>query len=227
MKRFLYFGILLFGISCSNDDGPPPIPEGASLVFPIKNSECTTSISLNDKLSQVTFEWLPAKNADLYTLTVINLSSNSPQAITTAATSVALSIEKSTPFSWSVLTSNTASDITAISENWLFYNAGFQTTYAPFPAQLLEPKSGETVLKNTANEIVLKWSGADVEDDIMQYEVFFSEQNPPVNVLLSTDNEVQATNVSVLSGTTYYWKVRTTDSEGNRSDSVVFDFRVL
>lgn len=227
MKKYLYLCSALLFLGCNNDDGPPPVPEGVILVFPEENSECTTGISINEALSQVTFEWMPAKNADLYTVTVVNLNSNTPQAISTASTSVALSIEKGAPFSWSIISSNTDSDITATSDNWLFYNAGSQTTYAPFPAQLVAPKSGSTVQKKSMDEISLAWLGADVEDDIQQFEVYFSEQNPPTDVVLNTDNQVQETNVSVTSGTTYYWKVITTDSEGNTSDSGVFDFKVL
>lgn len=227
MKHFFYIAIFFIGISCSNDDGPPAPPQGVNLLFPLESSECTTGVSINEELSQVTFEWMSAKNTDSYTLNVVNLNTNTPQAITTASTSIALSIEKGAPFSWSVVSTNNDSDVTATSDNWLFYNAGSQSTFPPFPAQLLEPNSGETVIKNSFDEVVLKWSGADVEDDTLQFEVFFSEQNPPVDILVSTNGPLQETNVAVTSGAIYYWKVITTDSEGNRSDSGVFDFRVL
>lgn len=226
MKFFRYITLILVLISCGNDDGPPSPPEGALLVFPLEDSECTTGVSINEELSQVTFEWMPAKNSDLYTLTVLNLNTNIPQAIASASTSVALSIEKGAPFSWSVISSNTDSDITATSDNWLFYNAGSQTSYPPFPAQLIAPKSGSTIQMNSANEISLEWFGADVEDDIEQFQVYFSDQNPPA-LFINTNKEVLETNVNVISGTTYYWKVVTTDSDGNTSDSGVFDFKVL
>ena len=134
---------------------------------------------------------------------------------------------KGAPFSWSVTSLNTDSDITATSDNWLFYNSGSQTTYAPFPAQVIAPKSGSTVQKNSINEISLEWMGADVEDDIEQFEVYLSEQNPPNLLLVNTNGQVQETNVSVTSGSIYYWKIVTIDSKGNISDSGVFDFRVL
>ena len=226
MKKFLYLWVFVMAVGCSNDDGPPPPPEGATLLFPLESSECTTGVSINEDLSQVTFEWMPAKNVDLFTLTVINLNTNTPQAITSASTSVALSIEKGAPFSWSVTSSNNKSDISATSDNWLFYNAGSQTTYAPFPAQVITPKPGSTVLMNSTNEVVLKWLGGDVEDNIVQYEVFFSEQNPPTESLTLT-NEIEERTVSVISETTYYWKMITTDNEGNTSESGVFDFKVL
>ncbi len=216
---------LLLGCG-GGDDGPPPSPEGAVLVFPFQNSECTTGVDLTEALSQVTFEWQPANNTDNYTLTVINLLTNIPQTISTSSTSAALSIEKGAPFSWSVLSTNNESDETATSESWLFYNAGSQTTYAPFPAQIRSPEAGSTVLA-TANGVVLSWTGADVEGDIETFEVYFSENNPPETLLITTDSQTMETVGNVVSGQIYYWKVITIDAEGNRSDSGVFDFKVF
>ena len=216
---------LLLGCG-GGDDGPPPSPEGAVLVFPFENSECTTGVDLTEDLSQVTFEWQPANNTDNYTLTVINLRTNIPQTISTSSTAAALSIEKGAPFSWSILSTNNESDETATSESWLFYNAGSQTTYAPFPAQIRSPEAGSTVLA-TANEVVLSWTGADVEGDIETFEVYFSEDNPPETLLITTDAQTTEASGNVVSGQIYYWKVITIDAEGNRSDSGVFDFKVF
>ena len=216
---------LLLGCG-GGDDGPPPSPEGVVLVFPFENSECTTGVDVTEDLSQVTFEWQPANNTDNYTLTVIHLLTNIPQTISTTSTSVALSIEKGAPFSWSVLSTNNESDETATSESWLFYNAGSQTTYAPFPAQIRSPEAGSTV-QATANGVVLSWTGADVEGDIETFEVYFSENNPPETLLITTDPQTMETVGNVVSGQIYYWKVITIDAEGNKSDSGVFDFKVF
>ncbi len=228
MKKGLaiVFGFLL--LSCGGgDDGPPPSPEGALLIFPDQNSECTTGIDVSATLSQVTFQWQAANNTDQYTLTVINLETNAPQSIITTSTSAALSIEKGAPFSWSVLSANAGSSETATSESWLFYNAGSQTTYAPFPAQIISPVSGSTVQANSEGQVQLAWSGADVENDIESYSVFLSTTTPPETLLITTDSLTQEALVDVMAGTTYYWRVVTTDAEGNTSDSGIFDFRVL
>ncbi len=227
MRKLLKLPILLFIVACGGDDGPPPVPEGAVLVFPLQDSECTTGQSINETLSQVTFEWQASENTDLYTLSAVNLNTNVPQTIMTASTSASLSIEKGAPFSWSVASTNNKSNQTATSESWLFYNAGAQLTYAPFPAQLISPKSGSTVQKNSMDNIVLSWSGADVEDDIETFEVYFSEENPPESLLTSVNSETGQTEVSVDSNTVYFWRVITVDAEGNTSDSGVFDFKVF
>jgi hypothetical protein len=109
----------------------------------------------------------------------------------------------------------------------LFYNAGSETTYAPFPAQLVNPISGATVQKDLANEVLLEWQGADVDNDIASFEVFFSDENPPTTSLGALDSETMELSVSVNSDTIYYWRIITTDLEGNSSDSGVFDFKVF
>lgn len=228
MKQFfLSLLVLILLSSCGGNDDPPPVPVGANLVFPLESSECTTGVSINETQSQVTFEWQASANTDSYTLSAVNLETNMPQTISTAATSASLPIGKGTPYSWSVTSRNSNSDQIATSETWLFYNSGFQTTYAPFPVQLVSPVSGSTVQKNIANEVVLSWSGADVDNDIDGFEVFFSDQNPPTPSVGNTTSTTMEFAVSVESNTIYYWKVITTDLEGNMSDSGVFEFKVL
>lgn len=229
MKQLCWylFCVLLISACGGGDDGPPPQPEAALLVFPDQNSECTTGQSLNETLSQVTFEWQASANTDRYTLTVVNLETNVPQTITTQATSANLSIEKGAPFSWSVSSINEQSSLLATSESWLFYNAGPQTNYAPFPAQIITPKPGSTINTTANNEVELRWSGTDVENDIATFEVYFSDQNPPTTLLTTTFAATMRATATIATGTTYYWRVVTIDAQGNRSDSGVFDFKVF
>ena len=224
--RYFLFLLLLVFFACKKDRAPKS-PEGALLVFPLQNSECTTGTSINETLSQVTFEWQPSKSTELYVVSVGNLNTNIPQTITTASTSASLSIQKGAPYSWTVTSSNSNTDDTATSENWLFYNAGPQIHYAPFPAQIISPVSGSTAQANDSNQVILSWLGADVEDDITSFEVYFGEENPPVTLSQTTDESTMEVSVNVTSGTTYFWRVITTDSNGNTSDSGIYDFKVL
>ncbi|HKL90249.1 MAG TPA: hypothetical protein VJ880_03610 [Allomuricauda sp.] len=227
IRNIIWLSILVLLVSCGGDDGPPPAPEGAALVFPEENSECTTGTDINQTSTQVTFRWMASNNTENYTLSVTNLNTNVPQNISTASTSASLTITKGTPYAWSVTSRNSNSDQVASSPTWLFYNAGSQTTYAPFPAQLVNPLSGATVQMDIANEVLLEWSGADVDNDIESFEVFFSETNPPTTSVGITNASAMEIPVGVESGNVYYWRVVTTDLEGNTSISGVFDFRVL
>tara|TARA_R110002012_G_C11671404_1_gene613130 strand:+ start:5846 stop:6532 length:687 start_codon:yes stop_codon:yes gene_type:complete len=227
IRNIIWLSILVLLVSCGGDDGPPPAPEGAALIFPEENSECTTGTDINQTSTQVTFRWMASNNTENYTLSVTNLNTNVPQNISTASTSASLTITKGTPYAWSVTSRNSNSDQVASSPTWLFYNAGSQTTYAPFPAQLVNPLSGATVQMDIANEVLLEWSGADVDNDIESFEVFFSETNPPTTSVGITNASAMEIPVGVESGNVYYWRVVTTDLEGNTSISGVFDFRVL
>ena len=63
-------------------------------------------------------------------------------------------------------------------------------------------------------------------DDITSFEVYFGEENPPTVLLQTTDQSTMEVNATVTSGTTYFWRVNTTDSSGNTSDSGIYDFKV-
>jgi hypothetical protein len=215
---------LLTAFGCSKNDTPNS-PEAVVLLYPLENSECTTGENINQTTRIVTFEWEASKYTDSYELTVENLSTNSSQVVSTSETSVELPVEKGVPFSWSVISENTDVEITATSEIWKFYNAGAQTSYAPFPAEILYPSSGESVFKDTNNEVTLIWEGADVDSDIDGYEVYFSNSNPPTVLVETTNDTTEELGVAVSSGTIYYWQIKTLDLEGNSSTSGVYSFR--
>ena len=220
----LLFGVLLIG--CKKKSSPKP-PEIATLVFPNKNSECTTGRSLNQISSEIEFKWMASDHTESYELRVTNLITNTTQTISTAAISAKLPIVKGEPFSWFVRSLNSKVTETAFSETWRFYNAGFQTTYAPFPAEVIAPKNGASVFKDINNEVTLEWNGADVENDIVGYELYFSTTSPPETLIASPIASQNTEKVSVISNTSYYWKVITKDSEGNISDSGIFTFKAL
>ena len=220
----LFVGVLLIG--CKKKSDPKP-PEAAILVFPNKNSECTTGRDLNETTSEIEFKWMASDHTESYELRVTNLNTNITQTIITANNSAKLPIAKGEPFSWIVRSRNTKVSETTFSDAWNFYNAGFQTTYAPFPAEVITPKNGTSIFKDINNEVALEWSGADIENDIVGYEVYFSTTNPPETIIASLSSDMNSEKVSVTSDTTYYWKILTMDGEGNISDSGVFTFKVL
>lgn len=225
IRNIIWLSILVLLISCGGNDGPPPAPEGAQLIFPEENSECTTGVEINQNSTQITFQWSVSNHTESYRLSVLNLETNVTQTINTEATSASVTVSRGTPYAWSVTSRNTTTDQVASSPTWLFYNAGSQTTYAPFPAQLVSPLSGSTVQRDIANEVLLEWSGGDVDNDIDTFEIFLSDTNPPSASIGETSTMEMS--VSVESGTVYYWRVVTRDLEGNTSISGVFDFKVL
>lgn len=224
MKRYLVAICCLLILSCKKDD-PPKAPEAALLTFPLQNSECTTGVDLNETTSRVEFTWAMANHTSSYELRVTNTASNITQTVSTGTLSAELPLTKGAPYSWTVISRNTDTEQTATSASWQFYNAGAQTTYAPFPAQPLAPLSGATAIKDINNEVELQWSGADIDNDIAGYEVYFGTESPPQDLIASPSVSVTSIKVGVETNTTYYWEVITKDREGNSSNSGTFSFR--
>lgn len=220
-------GIFLFGCSGGGDTPPALLPELALLIHPEDDSECTTGQELSTTTSEVEFRWQAAENTEIYELRATNLNTNTTQTISTASTSAKLPLEKGALYSWQITSKNAAVLQSTPSETWRFYNSGFQTTYAPFPAEIVAPKVGASVVKDGNNDVTLRWTGADIDNDIQEFEIYVSTENPPETLIFSAGSGATTTKTAVVANTVYYWRIVTKDSEGNSSDSGVFDFRAL
>ncbi len=232
MKKIIW-ALAFTGIlaSCGNDDGGDGNGNGNGggnssavvLNTPENNSECVTGVEVNDNQSKVTFQWQAVEGNQGYYVYVKNLTTQSTLQYSAGSnTSQDVVLEKGTPYSWYVR-SNRANG-TLQSETWKFYNSGPGiSNYAPFPAELVAPEMSSSVYGPT---ISLQWTGSDLDGDIASYEVFFgTAANPTTSIHTGTQTSVSG--VTVTSGSTYYWKVVTTDDAGNTSSSPVFQFKVL
>jgi len=192
----------------------------ATLVFPENNTECNEGKIINDTQSEVTFRWNEAELANTYEVVLENLNTDVKTTIESNTNSTNIIIERGTAYKWYVTSLSDIGDATAKSEEWKFYNAGVGTlNYAPFPADIVAPENGSTLTGSTVN---LEWSGSDIDNDIVDFEIFFGSDNPPTESLGSvTENSITAT---ISSGNTYYWMVKTNDETGNSSTSDVFHF---
>jgi hypothetical protein len=226
MRLFLLFFVGFTVVGCSKKDTPKQ-PEAALLLFPLENSECTAGQELNATTSQVEFKWLSANNTETYELRVTNMNTGNTQTVITQALSAKLPLTKGVPFSWLVNSKNSQVSQSVPSTTWRFYNAGSQTSHPPFPPIIIAPKLAEYVFKDINNEVTLDWSGADVDNDITGYDLYFSTETPPINLTSATTAGTTAFKVSVSSNTAYYWRVVAKDGEGNTSDSGIFNFTVL
>lgn len=224
MKKLIFVFCLLMVVSCKKQ---PKTPKAAQLVYPLKSSECNTGVDVSGtNTSEVEFRWDTSKYTDLYELRYTNLNTNTSQTVPSAENKVKVVLEKGTPYSWFVTSKNDEVNETATSEIWHFYNAGAITSYAPFPAEIISPKSGQTVIKDLNNEIELEWQGSDLDDDITEYEIYFSTVSPPTAIIATNASSSTTEKVSVSSNTVYYWKVITKDAEGHSSDSGIYQFKV-
>ncbi len=231
-NKILYIGVLAI-LSCSsgggNDDDPVPPPSvnpptASLLEFPLINSECTEGTNITSTESTITFNWANANNTDSYQLVLKNLESQTITNYNSNISEVNITVTRGTPFSWYVISKSNSTIQTATSVTWKFYNAGVAAnSYAPFPAELVSPVMG-TALNAATTSITLEWSGSDVDSDIIEYDVFFGVENPPITNQGNTALSNMAVNVT--SGNTYYWRVVTKDSQNNTSNSEIFQFKI-
>lgn len=226
----LFILALLFNCSSGGNDGgitpPPPVqaPSAAVLTFPDNNQECNQGVEVNASQSTVTFTWNVSANTDSYDIIVKNLDSGTSTTLSSNTNEKAITINKATPYSWYVVSKSTSSTQTAQSATWKFYNAGDGVqSYAPFPAELIAPTMGANL--SGVSNVTLEWSGSDVDNDISGYDIYIDTVSPPTTQLGSNQTETTI-DTAVTAGNVYYWRVVTTDSEGNNSESEIFSFRV-
>lgn len=235
MKQALYIiclALLVLGCSTSSDSNvtegsKPPDAENevtdleVKLYFPQENMLCNEGTNLTPTESTVFFEWR-SNGADNYKIVIENLSSGTIIERETTEDIIPIVIQRATAYSWYV-EAESEGEIEQ-SETWQFYNAGpGAQSYAPFPAAIIAPNMAQSIAATTT--VTLQWTGNDVDDDIVGYDVYFGTNATPD--LFASDISTTESNVSVTSGAIYYWKVITKDSLGNTSDSGVFQFRVL
>jgi len=217
-----------FVCACSKkSDAPPKPPQSTQLAYPDKNSECNTGISISDDVSEVEFRWQSSADTEVYELQVTNLTSGTSQSINTPNTTARVPLDKGAPYTWKVLSKNSKTSGSASSETWAFYNAGFITAFAPFPAEIITPKIGDNAFVDINNEVTLEWSGSDLDNDIDSFQLYYGTENPPTTLLETTTSGITEYKVTAVADTVYFWKIITKDKEGNTSDSGVFSFKAL
>jgi hypothetical protein len=234
MKIKYLIGLFVFGsmLSCSKSDpspapdpGPDPVPDpvAATLVFPDNNTECNEGVVLNDTQSSVAFQWNASANTDSYEVTIRNLDTNTSATTNTTTNEAVITLLRGVPYEWFVVSKASGTTVTATSDKWKFYNQGPGVeNYAPFPAEVVSPLRGSSIA--SSGTIALEWAGSDVDNDITEYEILFgTDAMPSTSLGTTSDTTLDAT---IVSGEIYYWRVITMDSQGNTSQSEIFDFRV-
>lgn len=228
MKR-LFLLMVIFLISCGPDvdilQTILVLPSEVELIFPENNSECTAGIIISETESEVIFEWSAAEVTDGYRVSLVNLTSGEEVFFDATENSLPIRLLRGTPYEWYVATFLNNSDETIQSNTEVFYNAGPGIeSFIPFPATNVSPINGE-VFESTTTAITLQWTSEDLDNDIVAYDVYFSSNNPPE--LFATDlNTTSLSNLTIMSGTEYFWKVVTRDQNGNESISDTFTFNV-
>lgn len=235
MKKIIYIICFsFFVLACSNPSTVEPDPASldpeapsqielltVSLQFPHKDGLCNIGADITETQSTVVFEWEESDIAESYQIFVTNLVNGATIENETTQDKIGILLNRATPYSWYIVSKR--GTVIAESETWKFYNSGPGVqTYAPFPAAINAPGMAETV---SAANVTLLWTGSDVDDDIVGYDVYLGTTNNPD--IYASDITASQLQVAVNGGTVYYWKIVTKDVVGNTSESGVFQFRVL
>lgn len=226
-KIVLLFGGFIFLLSSCAKDPIPVEPGVATLLSPANDETCLDGTSLNDTQSNVDFSWSTATDAVSYEVVVTNLLTQSSQTFTAVSNQTTLALTKAEPYSWRVRSIGEEGSTPSESEQWKFYLAGDAVVnYAPFPSELISPRSGANITPNINNLITLSWNASDVDGDLAQFEVYLDQTDASTRIE-TIDYQAQEISlaVEVEKGVTYYWKIIAIDANGNQSNSGVYSFR--
>lgn len=221
----LLIACILILEGCKKKDNPQPLPFKAELLLPRSNEACTVAEIISNTESKVLFQWNTAKHAESYELTIKNLLTSAVFTHAVSDTTFKASLVRNTPYAWHVVSKTSKGRETVKSELWKFFNPGeAAASFTPFPADIISPTMAQQVALGTG-KLTIKWNGADADNDIIGYDVYFGTTNTPA-LLLSNLSASILDNVTISSNTLYYWKVITRDSKGNTSDSGLYEFKV-
>jgi hypothetical protein len=164
-KHFTGFILLLLLVHCQKTELPAD-PGVANL------------ISINDTQSNVNFVWGTATGALSYELEIANLLTQSTQLYSSDTNELSIALSKAEPYSWSVRSIGETGTTPSMSDPWKFYLAGDAVVnYAPFPAELITPRSGANTTPDINNLVILRWAADDVDNDLDRFEV--PQMEPP------------------------------------------------
>lgn len=216
--------------SCTSNTDPIPEeeivndPEAVSLIFPEDQTECNEGTILNDTQSEVTFRWSAAEHTDSYEVLVKNNDTGTSATIEAATNSKEITLERGANYEWHVISRSETSQSTATSAVFQFFNAApGATSHVPFSAVAIAPEDGSEI-SSVSEKVTLQWQASDIDNDIRDYEIFFgTDKDQLVGKGIFTSNAFE---VDVVSGSRYFWRIKTNDETNNSSESDIFSFSV-
>ena len=244
MRLLRLLSVLILSLSitfCSKGEDPaetsnPNLPNQSAvdpplasvLSHPLNNEVCETGTVISETHRRINFQWTASENTDFYDLKIQNLDNQSLISHSyIQTTSKEIDLIKGTPFAWSVTSKHNQSSQTATSQRWQFYLSGDgATTYPPYPANLISPSSGFR-FENSTTSVELRWECSHPENENLLYTLYFDLvdglQTPAAENINIIETSKQ---VNVNSGTTYYWRIKASDPDGNSSFSIVYPFLI-
>lgn len=236
MRNYLLILLMAFYVwSCSSKKVDPVVtpvvpakaPDAVELGKPANNTVCL--VGTNTTGNDVEFTWTPVASATSYELKITNLKSNYTESKTFPTSPATVTLVTGVPYEWQIVSKSSKTTLTSNSAKWKFYLTGAgETSYAPFPASLTFPASGQQVTA-AGGQVKLTWSGSDPDtgNSLLTYEVFVDTDISKVKnrEVAAQKTKTESLTIPVKSGGTYYWMVKTSD-ETSTSYSATYGFRV-
>lgn len=229
---FLFFTLnLLISCSCDGCDDHHETsskkkstvmvnPNAPTLTAPSNNNSCEVGKKVNANQSEVTFSWAATANTKSYTLSYTNATTNVTSNKTLLSTSTTAILNRGTVYSWRVTAHNIIPSKTATSGSRTFYlSAEPIVTNVPLAAVLKTPSSSTGVAS-------LAWEGSDPDaGDTLSYTVYVDKvdgKQTPLSALTNLSSKTAS--ATLEAGSTYFWRVKTTDQNKNSSFSLISTF---
>jgi len=229
---FLFFTLnLLISCSCDGCDDHHETsskkkstvmvnPNAPTLTAPSNNNSCEVGKKVNANRSEVTFSWAATANTKSYTLSYTNATTNVTSNKTLLSTSTTAILNRGTVYSWRVTAHNIIPIKTATSGSRTFYlSAEAKVNNVPLAAVLKTPSSNLGLTSFT-------WEGNDSDvGDILSYTVYLDKldgKQTPKSALTNLSSKTASETLDA--GSTYFWRVKTTDQNKNSSFSLISTF---
>jgi hypothetical protein len=231
MKKYTGFLAILLLASCSKDSdsvgNSTTPPTSARLLLPQNNSICYESGGIIGNLADVSFSWSEGQNVTSYDLIITNMNNAQMETKKVSGEKTTVSLLRGNSYRWQLVSKSLTSKEIAQSETWRFYlpNDG-QSTFAPLPATVIQPKPGISFSKGTT-QVTLEWKGQDQDSPSLSYEIFLSKEadkvlNRTVSPLKTTDSSIK---FNVEPNSIYYWSIKTSDGR-LASYTILYSFKV-
>ena len=222
INLLILLGVLVSACSSGGSDSPEEnkAPSNVeTLIYPTNNLLCIDNT--------IEFEWSSSTDPDgdnvSYTLEIAqnNSFSTLDETFTVTTTTKSVTLEKDIVYYWRVKAIDSKGLSSNYSSTYQFYTEGEGVTnHLPFAPELIAPELGTTVSGSSIN---LEWDCADVDNDVLTYDVYFGTETSPTTKV--GDNQTTKTlSVSVNPLTNYYWKVVAKDGEGGESIGQIWSF---
>ncbi|MDA9111286.1 hypothetical protein N9J39_00250 [Flavicella sp.] len=218
----------LLVLSCGGDSEPlnPSVasPKNPVLAKPLNAATCFEGTPLSETISSVDFQWSADENSESYELTIVNLNTNLvvTKLLGIETNTIREPLTKGIPYAWTVTAKSSKTEETGESDLWTFFLASDGiVNYAPFPAALLTPKSGET-LRFSGTASTFSWTGSDPDSDsVLTYTLYLDRIDGMQNPSEERSNlTAQSVDVSLEPNANYFWRVKTSDGSNNSYSSI-------